>query len=271
MEPDAFDALPGAEPVHRGLRRRAQRRRARHRARLGDRAQALRHPLAARRCCGPAERIAREGFVIDPTFNGQVTDNAAIFDDFTSTRELYLTPEKTAKPVGAVQTNPDLADDLQADRRRPGPLLPRADRARHRPDRAAPAGGGRLRSPARGAPGHDDPARPQAVRRDPPQADPGRLPRARRLRHGPAVLGRLDRRRGAQHPRGAARRTADRTRRCTATSRRPSSPTPTATRTSATRRTSTCRCAACCRTAFARDAARADRRRQRAPHAAARR
>jgi gamma-glutamyltranspeptidase / glutathione hydrolase len=61
----------------------------------------------------PAERIAREGFVIDPTFNGQVTGNAGIFDDFTSTRELYLTPEKTAKPVGAVQTNPDLADTYE--------------------------------------------------------------------------------------------------------------------------------------------------------------
>ena len=36
-------------------------------------------------------------------------DNAAIFDDFPATAELYLTPAATAKPVGAVQTNPDLA------------------------------------------------------------------------------------------------------------------------------------------------------------------
>jgi gamma-glutamyltranspeptidase/glutathione hydrolase len=61
----------------------------------------------------PAQRIAREGFVIDPTFNGQVAGNAAIFDDFTSTRELYLTPAKTAKPVGSVQRNPDLADTYE--------------------------------------------------------------------------------------------------------------------------------------------------------------
>jgi gamma-glutamyltranspeptidase/glutathione hydrolase len=57
----------------------------------------------------PGERIAREGFFIDKTFNGQVTDNQGIFDDFTSTRELYLTPAKTAKPIGSVQTNPDMA------------------------------------------------------------------------------------------------------------------------------------------------------------------
>ena len=61
----------------------------------------------------PAQRIAREGFVIDPTFNGQVTTNAGIFDDFTSTRELYLTPAKTANPVGSVQRNPDLADTYE--------------------------------------------------------------------------------------------------------------------------------------------------------------
>jgi gamma-glutamyltranspeptidase / glutathione hydrolase len=61
----------------------------------------------------PAERIARQGFVIDSTFNGQVAGNAGVFDDFTSTRELYLTPEKTAKPVGSVQTNPDLAETYE--------------------------------------------------------------------------------------------------------------------------------------------------------------
>ncbi len=57
----------------------------------------------------PGERIAREGFRIDKIFNQQVSDNAGIFDDFTATRNLYLTPAKTAKPVGSVQRNPDLA------------------------------------------------------------------------------------------------------------------------------------------------------------------
>ena len=61
------------------------------------------------------ERIAREGFVIDTTFNGQVAANKPIFDDFTSTRDLYLTPGPAydAKPVGDVQTNDDLADTYE--------------------------------------------------------------------------------------------------------------------------------------------------------------
>ena len=57
----------------------------------------------------PAERIAKRGFRIDATFNEQVTANADVFDDFTASRELYLTPAQTAKPVGDVQRNPDMA------------------------------------------------------------------------------------------------------------------------------------------------------------------
>ena len=57
----------------------------------------------------PAERIGRKGFRIDETFNQQVTANANLFDDFTPSRKLYLTPAQTAKPVGAVQRNPDMA------------------------------------------------------------------------------------------------------------------------------------------------------------------
>src|SRR3954452_11050453 len=57
----------------------------------------------------PAQRIARKGFVIDQTFSDQVADNADIFDDFTATRKLYLTPDKHAKPPGSIQRNPDLA------------------------------------------------------------------------------------------------------------------------------------------------------------------
>ena len=68
---------------------------------------------------------------------------------------------------------------------------------------------------------------------DPARADPRRLPRPRRLGHGAAVERRLDRRRGAEHPRGlpAARR-RPRRRRCTATSRRRAMRSPTATPTS---------------------------------------
>ena len=93
----------------------------------------------------PAEKIGRKGFRIDETFNQQVTDNADLFDDFTPSRELYLTPELTAKPVDDVQRNPDMARDLRAHRRGPGQLLRGPDRPRHRADGPAPAG--RSRAP----------------------------------------------------------------------------------------------------------------------------
>jgi gamma-glutamyltranspeptidase / glutathione hydrolase len=55
----------------------------------------------------PGERIASQGFTIDPTFHQQVTDNEAIFNDFPATKALYLTDDGKAKT--GVQTNPDLA------------------------------------------------------------------------------------------------------------------------------------------------------------------
>jgi gamma-glutamyltranspeptidase/glutathione hydrolase len=59
----------------------------------------------------PARRVAREGFRIDKTFFDQVTTNREIFDDFTATRNLYLTPAAPydPKPVDAIQRNPDMA------------------------------------------------------------------------------------------------------------------------------------------------------------------
>jgi gamma-glutamyltranspeptidase/glutathione hydrolase len=53
--------------------------------------------------------VARQGFVIDATFNQQAQDNAAYFDDITSSEPLYLDPDGTAHDIGTVQRNPDLA------------------------------------------------------------------------------------------------------------------------------------------------------------------
>ncbi|MFC5059097.1 gamma-glutamyltransferase [Saccharothrix xinjiangensis] len=61
------------------------------------------------RAVRPAEELARRGFQVDATFNRQVTENAARFADFTSTRELYL-PNGTPPAVGSTFRNPDLAD-----------------------------------------------------------------------------------------------------------------------------------------------------------------
>ena len=65
--------------------------------------------LSLREAMAPAERIAREGFTVDATFNTQITNNAARFADFPSTRALYL-PQGAAPAVGTRFRNPDLAD-----------------------------------------------------------------------------------------------------------------------------------------------------------------
>ncbi|MGC5360311.1 gamma-glutamyltransferase [Streptomyces sp. DT24] len=56
----------------------------------------------------PAERIAREGFVVDSTFRSQTADNQARFADFPATAELFL-PGGAPPAVGSVLKNPDLA------------------------------------------------------------------------------------------------------------------------------------------------------------------
>ncbi|MGI5501042.1 gamma-glutamyltransferase [Lentzea sp. CA-135723] len=73
--------------------------------------QALRKwgTLNLREAMGPAESLARRGFVVDQTFNSQIANNAARFADFTSTRDLYL-PGGQPPAVGSTFRNPQLAD-----------------------------------------------------------------------------------------------------------------------------------------------------------------
>jgi gamma-glutamyltranspeptidase / glutathione hydrolase len=52
--------------------------------------------------------VATRGFVVDETFRQQTLDNEDRFDDFTSTRELFL-PNGDAPAVGSVFRNTDLA------------------------------------------------------------------------------------------------------------------------------------------------------------------
>jgi gamma-glutamyltranspeptidase/glutathione hydrolase len=69
-------------------------------------------PLA--RLLRPAIRVARAGFVVDQTFVNQTTiDNPPYFDDLPATRDLFLDADGTAKDVGAVLRNPDLAKTLR--------------------------------------------------------------------------------------------------------------------------------------------------------------
>src|SRR5437867_6634929 len=57
----------------------------------------------------PAIQIADEGFVVNPTFNLQIIQNLSCFQDFSSTRALYL-PSGAAPAVGSLFRNPDLAN-----------------------------------------------------------------------------------------------------------------------------------------------------------------
>ncbi|MFG2409073.1 gamma-glutamyltransferase [Streptomyces brevispora] len=56
----------------------------------------------------PAERLARDGFVVDSTFRSQTESNQARFADFPATRKLFL-PGGQLPVVGSVFKNPDLA------------------------------------------------------------------------------------------------------------------------------------------------------------------
>ncbi|MEU1125831.1 gamma-glutamyltransferase [Streptomyces sp. NPDC005899] len=56
----------------------------------------------------PAERLAREGFVVDDTFRAQTAGNQARFADFPASTELFL-PGGRLPVVGSRFKNPDLA------------------------------------------------------------------------------------------------------------------------------------------------------------------
>ncbi|OEJ24327.1 gamma-glutamyltransferase [Streptomyces agglomeratus] len=57
---------------------------------------------------GPAQKLARDGFTVDPTFRAQTAANEARFRDFPDTAELFL-PGGKLPVVGSRIKNPDLA------------------------------------------------------------------------------------------------------------------------------------------------------------------
>ena len=166
-------------------------------------------------------------------------------DAFTSSRALFLTRTARRRPSAATSATRDLAQTYRLIAHDgPRALLRRADRRgarRHGRQHPPLAPDSQLGFTV--PPGRDD-ARPTSANYTAPLRAPDArdLPRARRLRDGPALERRLDRRRGAQHPRGLRHVDGPTARsRCTATSRRRGSRSPTATAGSATPTTSTCR------------------------------
>src|SRR5438128_4474817 len=67
-------------------------------------------PLAE--ALAPSIGIARGGFEVDQTFHDQVASNSSRFQDFSSTRALYL-PDGQAPAAGSTVRNPDLARTYQ--------------------------------------------------------------------------------------------------------------------------------------------------------------
>jgi gamma-glutamyltranspeptidase / glutathione hydrolase len=54
-------------------------------------------------------RVAENGFVVDQTFASQTEPNIPWFDDIPSTAAIYLDPDGSARDVGSVLRNPDMA------------------------------------------------------------------------------------------------------------------------------------------------------------------
>ena len=156
------------------------------------------------RALRPGIREASDGFKVDQTFVDQTTPNVDWFNDIPSTAAIYLDPDGTPRDEGSTLRNPDLARTYRR-MARPGRrlVLRRRGGGRDGARRPAPAEGGRREPRLAARP--DDPRRREPVPRDRAPADPHRLPRPRRVEHGAALERRLDRRRGAQHPRGLQR------------------------------------------------------------------
>ncbi len=66
------------------------------------------HPLARQASLKPAARLARRGFVVDETFRRQTDDNRERFEQFRSTKRLFLKNGRLPR-VGSLFRNPQLA------------------------------------------------------------------------------------------------------------------------------------------------------------------
>ena len=173
----------------------------------------LRHLVAERGCCSRRSTSPAAASWSTRPSSTRPRRTSTYFDDIPSTAAIYLDPDGTPRDVGTTLRNPDLARTYELHRplRRQARVLPRPDRRGDRRAAQNPPLAPDRRPHLAARP--DDRARPaRATTRVEREPDPRRLPRPRRLRHGPAVERRLDRRRGAEHPRGLPPRSArDRT------------------------------------------------------------
>src|SRR3954451_5937339 len=124
---------------------------------------------ALSRVLRPPIGVARRGFVVDQTFFDQTAAAASIFADFPGTAALYLHPAGTARDVGSVIRNPDLARTYALLARRGPDALYRGEIARAIVDTVThpPVRAGATHAPRPGVMTLDDLARYRALTRDP--------------------------------------------------------------------------------------------------------
>src|SRR5919204_1837767 len=65
--------------------------------------------MPLKRLLQPAIAVAQRGFVVDATLRGMIADNLTRLDAFTSSRALFLTPDRQPPAIGSTFRNPDLA------------------------------------------------------------------------------------------------------------------------------------------------------------------
>src|SRR6266516_4026620 len=65
--------------------------------------------MPLKRLLHPAIAVAQRGFAVDSTFRGQIADNLTRLDAFTSSRALFLTPDRLPPAVGSTFRNRGLA------------------------------------------------------------------------------------------------------------------------------------------------------------------
>ena len=202
--------------------------------------------ISLRDALRPAIQVADRGFAVDPTFRGQINDNAAAFGQFSSTSALYL-PGGAPPAVGSTFRNPDLAQTYRLIGRQGTGAFYRGELAADIVARCSTRRSSRHRR-------HRGRSRSAPARWKPPT-----WPATTSVRRGRPTCATAASTCTACRPRPAADRRSARPstswrtgisatcrgpRRCTATSRRARSPSPTATATSAT--TPRARCSTSC-------------------------